>query len=36
VLRRLALALDEIGAEPSAETTDLAEQLRRDLIRRPR
>jgi DNA-binding SARP family transcriptional activator len=36
VLRRLALALDEIGAEPSAETADLADQLRRDLIRRPR
>jgi DNA-binding SARP family transcriptional activator len=36
VLRRLALALDEIGTEPSVETTDLAEQLRRDLIRRTR
>ncbi len=36
VLRRLALALDEIGAEPSVETADLADQLRRDLIRRPR
>jgi len=29
VLRRLALALDEIGAEPSEQTTQLAEQLRR-------
>jgi DNA-binding SARP family transcriptional activator len=33
VLRRLSLALDEIGAQPTAETAELADQLRRDLIR---
>lgn len=33
LLRRLALALDEIGAEPSPDSVALAEQLRRDLNR---
>lgn len=33
LLRRLALALDEIGAEPAQDTIALADQLRRDLQR---